>query len=441
MMAGTVHIVGAGLAGLSAAVRLADAGRFVVVYEAAKMAGGRCRSYFDPALDLTIDNGNHLVLSGNRTTLEFLDRIGSRHALNGPPTAAFPFADLTTGERWLLRPNDGPWPWWICDGRRRVPGTQPQDYLGPIRIMLASRSSTVGDAMDCTGALYQRLWRPLLLAALNTEPTEAAAGLAGRIFRETLVRGGRACRPLIATAGLSATFVEPALRHLVARGSSFHFGHRLRAIKFAEDRPQELDFGAGPVGIGREDTVILAVPPWIASDLLPGLKVPGAHRAIINAHFRVVPPAGCPLFLGIVHGLSEWLFAYPDRLSVTISNADRLLDKSREDLAEAIWREISTLFGLSQERPPYQILTERRATFAATPAEAARRPTTRTGFRGLFLAGDWTATGLPATIEGAIRSGYTAASAALGVLPRPRAARWRTPLYRWSANRQEQECG
>jgi squalene-associated FAD-dependent desaturase len=410
-MAGAVHVIGAGLAGLSAAVRLADEGRKVVIHEAAKTAGGRCRSYDEPALGLTIDNGNHLLLSGNTAALDFLGRIGSRHTLAGPPAAAFPFVDLRSGERWTVRLNDGRLPWWILDPQRRVPGSRPWDYLAPVALLRAAPSARVGDAMACRGSLYERLWRPLLLAALNTEPSEASAALTGQILRETLAAGGQACRPLVARAGLSAAFVDPALSHLEAKGASLHFGRRLRGIAFAGPRPERLDFADRTVMLGPDDAVVLAVPAWVAPGLLPGLEAPRSFRAIVNAHFRVDPPADLPPLLGLVHGLTEWLFAYPGRLSVTISAADRLLDEPREALAEAIWRDVSTVTGLSRNLPAWQIVKERRATFAATPLEGSRRPPTRTAYRGLVLAGDWTATGLPATIEGAIRSGYAAAAA------------------------------
>src|SRR5258708_23390961 len=127
LMAPTVHIIGAALAGLSAAARLAAIGARVAVYEATNQAGGRCRSYHDPALDMTIDNGNHLVLSGNHAVLGYLDTIGARDGLVGPGNAHFPFVDLETGERWTIRPNDGPLGWWVLARSRRVPGTRALD--------------------------------------------------------------------------------------------------------------------------------------------------------------------------------------------------------------------------------------------------------------------------------------------------------------------------
>ncbi|MEN3236450.1 MULTISPECIES: hydroxysqualene dehydroxylase HpnE [Methylobacterium] len=416
-MMGTVHVLGAGLAGLSAALRLAKAGRRVVVHEAAKQAGGRCRSYYDPALGLTIDNGNHLLLSGNRDALDFLKLAGAPDGvLAGPDEAAFAFADLATGERWTLRPNAGRLPWWVLDARRRVPGSRARDYLAPLGIFRgATRSATIGESMACEGLLWDRLWHPVLLAALNTEPQESDAGLAATILRETLGAGGRACRPLIAVEGLSAAFVDPALTALAAAGAEVRFGRRLRALGIESGRLARLDFSDGMEELGPDDAAVLALPAWVAAGLMPGLSVPQSHRSIVNAHFAVLPKPEAPLLLGVVGGVTEWLFSYPDRLSVTISGADRLLDVPREELARTIWDEVSRLSGYAgQAMPRWQIVKEKRATFAATPAEAARRPGARTHIGNLALAGDWTATGLPSTIEGAIRSGATAAQVLTG---------------------------
>jgi len=408
-LGGTVHVVGAGLAGLAAAVRLASRGMKVVVHEAAGQAGGRCRSYHDPALDMVIDNGNHLLLSSNHAALSYLATIGAADTLAGPPEAEFAFMDLATGERWTLRINAGLLPWWIFDARRRVPGTKAGDYLAFARLLYASEEKTICETVRCKGALYDRLARPLWVAALNTDPKEASAALAGAIIRETLAKGGRACRPLIARNGLGAVFIAPALRFLGEHRVEVRFGHRLRALARVEREVTALDFGEDKIVIGEGDGVILAVPPVAAADLVPNLSTPSEFRAIVNAHFRLAPPAALAPITGVVNGTVEWLFSFPDRLSVTISAADRLLDAPRESLAQQIWDEVATIARLPKALPPWQIVRERRATFAATPAENAKRPPAETAWRNLFLAGDWTRTGLPATIEGAIRSGHRAA--------------------------------
>jgi squalene-associated FAD-dependent desaturase len=421
----TVHVVGAGIAGLSAAVRLADAGLEVIVHEAAQAAGGRCRSYSDQALGLVIDNGNHLLLSGNHAALDYLDRIGSLDSLNGPGAAVFDFADLKTGERWRLSLNEGRVPWWLFDRKRRAPGTALREYFAPLAMLLRARAAeTIAKSMSCSGPLYERLWRPLLLAGLNTDPLEGSAALAAGLMRETLGAGGRACHPLIAGRGLSRTFVDPALAFLVARNGRIRFGDRLREIRFAERRAVALEFESRSVNLADDAAVVIAVPPLAARELLPDLETPDEFRAIVNAHFRVEPPPGQPAILGIVNGMSEWLFAYPGRLSVTISNADRLIDRPRDELAAWLWREAAALSGLPAELPPWRIVKEKRATFAGTPAQDAKRPASRTHWDNITLAGDWIQTGLPATIEGAVRSGYKAASIILepgAVAPKRRA--------------------
>src|SRR5579864_2843378 len=138
-----VHVIGAGLAGLSAAVALAEAGRTVTVLEAGPAAGGRCRSYFDRELGLRIDNGNHLLLSGNRATFAYLDTIGARNTLAMPVEPQFPFIDLESGVRWTLRPNLGRIPWWVLSSKRRTPGTRASDHLALLRLRRLNSDATI----------------------------------------------------------------------------------------------------------------------------------------------------------------------------------------------------------------------------------------------------------------------------------------------------------
>jgi len=414
-MQNTAHIIGAGISGLSAAVRLANANFKVHVHEATQQAGGRCRSYFDAATNLTIDNGNHLLLSGNRHALAYARSIGTEAGLVGPKRAQFSFVDLASGQRWQLDLGESRLPLWVFDRARRVPDTGLMEYLALMPLIWTSKGRLLGDAIPCRGTLYRRLVQPLLLAALNVDPPEGSAGLAGAVVRETLLAGGQACRPLIARDGLSAVLIEPAVRLLQEKGASVRFGHELREFGVSAGSVAELKFGGDVIGIGPDDAVVLAVPPRPAATLLPGLKTPSKFRAIVNAHFRFDPPKDMPPILGVVGGLVEWLFAFPQRLSVTISNGDRLVDMPREELAQAIWRDVCKAGGVEGELPPWQIVRERRATFEATPEQDALRPGASTALKNLFLAGDWTDTGLPATIEGSVRSGNRAADLVLAM--------------------------
>ncbi len=410
--AARVHVVGAGLAGLSAAVTLAGRGVPVVLSEAARQAGGRCRSYHDGVLDMEIDNGNHLVLSGNPAVGRYLRAIGAEHRVSGPSRAEFPFFDRVTGRRWTLRPNDGPIPWWVMAAGRRVPDTHLGDYLAVATLMRRHPGRRIGEVLSCRGVLWEKFLRPLLVSILNTAPEEASADLAGAVMRETLAKGGGSIRPRVAMPSLNEAFVEPALQRLRQAGAEIRFGRRLGALKLQDGRVSGLTFVDGEEALGPNERVILAVPPWTAQELLPDLVVPDAFCAIVNAHFKIVPPAGAPLLVGLVGGTAEWVFAFHDRLSVTVSAADRLLEMDTQELTALLWRDVAAVHNLSGPSPPCRIVKEKRATFAATPAQDARRPACPTRWPNLFLAGDWIDTGLPATIEGALRSGETAAALA-----------------------------
>src|SRR3954465_14200978 len=270
LMQKNAHIIGAGVSGLSAAVRLANANYRVHVHEATQQAGGRCRSYFDAATNLIIDNGNHLLLSGNRHALAYARSIGTEAGLVGPSSAQFPFVDLASGKRWQLDLGDGRLPLWVFDKGRRVPDTSLSDYLALSPLIWASQSKLVGDTIPCKGTLYDRLVQPLLLAALNCDPPEGSAGLAGAVVRETLLAGGQACRPLVAREGLSAVLVEPAVKLLQDRGATVQFGHELLGLGLTSDKVGELKFGAESVALGPDDVVVVAVPPRAAAPRLPG---------------------------------------------------------------------------------------------------------------------------------------------------------------------------
>lgn len=414
----TLHVVGAGLAGLSAAARSVAAGWRVVVHEQSQQAGGRCRSYFDAALGRRIDNGNHVVLSGNQAVAAYLTLIGASDSLTGAADAVLPFIDRRTGERWTVRPNAGSLPWWIASPSRRVPDSRLGDYLAARALLNAPADRSVAEALDQTRPIFRRLWEPLTVAVLNTEVANASARLLGDVMRETLGRGGRASRMLVPREGLSESFVDPALAWLARAGAETRFGARLRSLTFEDGRVAALTFGGDPIILTADDAVVLAVPAPVARELIPDLVAPTEHRAILNAHYLVgdqIPADRLPeKFIGLIGGLAEWLFLRDGVLSITVSAADHAIDRDSDALARVLWDDATAVLGLSPGAPPaHRIIKEKRATFAATPAQLALRPPAKTAWSNLFLAGDWTATGLPSTIEGALRSGEAAARAAI----------------------------
>lgn len=415
-------VIGAGLAGLSASVELARAGVKVRLADSAPRAGGRCRSYHDPALDRVIDNGNHFTFSGNQAVANYLGTIGSAGGLIGPEHASFAFHDLADGSRWTMAVSDGPVPLWLLSSRNRAPGTSLADHLSLARLAMAGRDGrSISDIVKSEGQFWRRVVEPMMLAVLNCPAEQGSAWLAARFLRESFLRGGRACRTMVAHPTLDAVFIDPALAWLHLRGTTPRFGERLRAIRFEDNRAVALDYGDRTEKVG-DAAVILAVPPWVAAELVPDLSVPDRFCAILNAHFAAAPPAGSPRITALLGAASQWVVCHDDRISVTISGADDIIDQDREALARQIWDEICASLGITANLPAWQIVKEKRATFAGTAEQDALRPPATTRWSNLFLAGDWVQTGLPATIEGALRSGDSAARLALGQAPRYRAA-------------------
>jgi len=410
-----IHVIGAGLAGLSAAIAATGAGRPVTLYESTAAGGGRCRSYFDTELGIRLDNGNHLLLSGNKSAFAYIAAIGARDLMTGPRNPVFPFVDLKTGREWTLRPNRGRFPWWLLFAGRRVPKASMREHLD-IRQLGREWDDTVMTETMRHSSLYWLLLEPLSVAALNTRPHEALACLFGAVLRETLLKGGKACLPRLPKEGLSEALVDPAIATLRNRGADIRFNRRITGLTIENARVTALETTDEPVPVEPADSVILAVPPWVAGELVPGLTVPNAFESILNVHFKTVVKADPDIreagFLGLVNGTAEWIFLKPDHLSVTVSAANQLIDRSAEDLANIVWRNVAKALGLEgareTEMPPYRVIKERRATIVANVVQEERRPGARTAFDNLTLAGDWTDTRLPGTIEGAVRSGVTA---------------------------------
>lgn len=417
-----MHVIGGGLAGLASAVELAQSGHQVSVYEMAGHAGGRCRSFFDETLGRPIDNGNHLLMSANHAVRDYLRAIGSHGRFWSPPAAAYPFLDLKTMERWTLALNKGAFPWWVFKPDARVAGSRPLHYLSGMRLPFAGAERTVDDCLNRSNPLYERFWEPLTVAALNTHPSEASAKLLWRVLSETFAKGGAGCIPMIAREGLGPALIEPALATLKNLGAKVHFNARLLEFKFDDPdggRATGLIFSErgdlGAIAVAPGDKIIVALPPLPAAALLPGLIVPTQSRAIVNAHFRVARSltVGDHVdFLGLIGGDADWLFMRGDIVSVTVSAADAIADWTNETAQAALWSDTSAALGLrDDELVAARIIKEKRATFAQTPEQNALRPGPVTKWSNIVLAGDWTDTGLPASIEGTVRSARAAVRA------------------------------
>jgi len=417
-----VAVVGAGWAGMAAAVYLADREIPVAVFEASRNLGGRARRVTIDGADL--DNGQHILIGAYRETLALMRKVGA------DPEKLFlrlPL-ELRFADGFHLRAPRLPYPLNLLAGLLGARGLSFAQGLAAIRFMAQLQKTAFRVEPDCSvavlletssqsGALRRYLWEPLCISALNTPPANASAQVFANVLRDGLTGARENSDLLLPCADLSRLFPEPAAAFVTARGGSIEMGVAVRSITRDEtafrlnDRPQPYSH------------VIIACAPQHAATLLNGFpELEHARRTIDALHYE--PIFTCYLqypdtvhlpspMLGLTGPIGQWVF---DRgqlsgpqglLAVVMSASGRHEDLPQQDLANRIHTELKAALPKLQEPLWSRIIGEKRATFSCRPA--LERPTSTTPVRGLYLAGDYTASDYPGTLEAAVRSGIAAA--------------------------------
>ena len=413
-------IIGAGYAGLAAAVELTTAGRRVEVFEASRVLGGRAR--VAPAAGFSVDNGQHILIGAYSETLRLMRAVGAdpgRLLKRTPLRFEFP------GEFAMVAPRL-PAPLHTAFALLLARGLDWQEKRAAIRLMRGLQSAKFRIEPDITVSQWLQqnrtpprqcrfLWEPLCIAALNTPADRASAQVLANVLRDSLAGRRAASDMLLPQVNLSALFPDPAAQFITQHGGTLHTGHRVASLRRAGNA--WLIDDTGPFA-----QVVIAVAPYHLGKLVPELAAQVAHfdwEPIVTSYFSYPPAVRLPQpMLGVDAGLAQWLF---DRgqlcgqhglIAAVISARGRHLELPAAELERGIHEEIARLVpGLA---PPLavQTVTEKRATFACVPD--LRRPPARSGLPGVWLAGDYVAGDYPATLEGAVRSGVAAARAALG---------------------------
>ena len=414
-----IAIIGAGYAGMAAAVELAAAGRRVEVFEASRVLGGRART---AQIDgFSVDNGQHILVGAYTETLRLMRAVGADPDVllkRTPLRFEFP------GEFLLSAPHL-PAPLHTAFALLLARGLDWREKWAAIRLMQELKASKfrIEPDITVTGWLDRNktpsrqrrlLWEPLCIAALNTPAERASAQVLANVLRDSLAGTREASDMLLPQVDLTALFPEPAAEFVARRGGDVHAGHRVASLRREADGWRIDD--AGPF-----TQVVLAVAPYHLGNLVPELAHQVEHfdwEPIVTSYFSYPDWVRLPQpMLGVDGGLAQWLF---DRgqlceqdglIAAVISARGRHLDLPTAELERGIHAEIAAIVSELPAPLAVQTITEKRATFACVPN--LQRPPARTHLPGLWLAGDYVAGDYPATLEGAVRSGVAAARGVL----------------------------
>lgn len=432
--------MGGGLAGIAAAFGLAETGRRVLLLERRPFLGGRAFSFRDPDSEAVIDNGQHVLVGACGRLRALLERIGSSGSFARQPRLAVPLLD-SGGRRAILRSAPLPPPlhlvpallgyrhldlrdrWAVGRAIRDLVGLGARERAALDRVPLGTWLATRGAA---PGRAIEGFWEPLVRPALNVAARGANLPLTTVFLEKALWNDPAAGALWLPTVGLGDAIGTPAARALTDAGIEVRTGVRATGLAVTDGTVTGLRTTAGDVAAR---SVVAAIPPRALDRLLPDGTGPDDGYAaigsspIVNAYLWYDRPIMDAPFVGAIGSEAEWIFdrtrllgadaAGGECIGISLSAAGRWVGRSKAEIADRLDAALDCLFPRKRtaRRLRFAVVKEPRATFLAGPDLASRRPGPEGPLSGLVLAGDWTATGWPATMEGAVLSGETAARA------------------------------
>jgi len=430
----TAGVIGGGLAGLSASCALAESGLRVTLFERRPYLGGRASSYQHPATGEIIDNCQHVLFGSCTNLIEFYKRIGVAGKIRWSDRMTF---IEPGGRRSSLRSSFLPAPLHSAPSFWSVSFLDFTDKLAIARAMALLLPFVVRDNGDTflgwlqkhgqTKQAIARFWNPILVSALSEDLDRISVSAAAQVVRESMksVEAGRMGIPMIPLTELYAA----AQDYITERGGEVRLRCGVENVRFDQGSPV-LSFADGSA---RFDFMILAVPYFAMAALLPPEEAARPLREKI-AHFESSSITGIHLWFDrkitdlphavLLDRTIQWMFHKSELqgrssdgsyIELVVSSSKGLIEKSRQEIIDLALREVREFFpeARSANLLKSTVIKEFNATYSPRPGIDGYRPAHQTSWPSLFLAGDWTATGWPATMEGAVRSGYGAAEALL----------------------------
>lgn len=439
-------IIGGGLSGLSAAVELASCGRRILLLEQRQYLGGRTHSFTDEATGDIVDNGQHLMMGCYHETRLYLKTVGSEHLASLQPSFHIDFLDPLKGPA-TLESLALPVPFHTLAGLLRL---RNLSMLNRLRLLRAGKellwtsvekerfldSLTVDEWLSGLGQTAENknyLWDTIAIGTLNDHPKKVSALLFFRVLRAAFMGTREDSCLLIPRVGLSDLLVDPAANFLLKHQAEIRTGGKVNAMTVTDDRVQNVHTAAGDVL--EAESYIQAVPYFDLPVMLPDdLTVPSlplfVSSPIVSINLWFDREVFDGEFVAVLNSNIQWIFnrsricdrtggrsTSGQHLSLVISGAEDCVELDKESIVQIALNDLRRVLpGANNAALVHSLVVkEKRATFSPRPGMELVRPDTRTRLQNLFLAGDWTNTGLPATIEGAIMSGKKAAREILGL--------------------------
>jgi squalene-associated FAD-dependent desaturase len=424
-VARTALVAGGGLAGIAAACALADAGWAVTILEKKKRLGGMVASFPDPAGQGELDNGEHIAIEACTELLALLGRLGVSDRLKRQPRLRIPFV---SPEGRLAEITESAWsflafPFLSLGDRFRV--ARAVSAIGALRDADIARLDHVAaaewlDDLGQTARAVARFWDYFVTPALNEPAARASAALAARVLRDGFAGGRHLARFALFRTPLGSVFGEAAEAHLRGKGGEVRALSALKKVRVSSGACAGFEMSDG--SFASADVYVLAVPHAELGEVFPESAPPLQHAPIVNAHLWYDRPVTDLEFFAMLDCRVQWVFNKsairgdphgPQHMSCSISAAHDWAHLPSEEIAARCDAEIKRRFTSQAALMRFVVSREPRATFSARPGTTPMRPGPKTRYPNLFLAGAWTDTGYPATMEGAVRSGNAAAKAVI----------------------------
>jgi hydroxysqualene dehydroxylase len=421
-----IVVIGGGFAGLSSASFLSNSGRKVELLEASPKLGGRAYSFIDNETAAVIDNGQHILMGCYYETLNFLKLIGSENKLSKQSHLSVNFVKQHFELCPLLVPGSL-YPFNLLSAVLNYSAISFYEKVLFIKFFAKIYLYSEKDLKKLTvlewlllekqtANLIKSFWEILAVSALNADIKKASALIFATVLKRIFFRGNAASTIILPSLGLSETYCDDALNFINRNNGNISLSESVIKLTFQDNVIKEIITSKRV--ITDFDYVISALPLFAlkkvinGNDFLPGFEL--EYSSILSVHLFLKENRYEDTFYGLIDSPVQWVFNKRSHLTVVISNADKFIDSSKEEIIELVLTELKKYILLEiSDIKAYRIIKEKKASFIPSNIILDKRPGAYTPYKNFFLAGDWTNTGLPATIESAVKSGRTAANIVL----------------------------